>query len=99
MSYEVEGREIDFSPMNAKDVLKAKNAVIALSVLKNTNGLGFIEANQVLDDLAFKYLKIRNYDGKWIENIDMDDLVYYFKEESSIIKISLLFVEKVKELF
>lgn len=94
MAYKVENREFDFSPITTADVLKAKNALMAMGLAKNVDET--IQANTILDGLAFKYVKVKTDDGKWVEKLDSDTISLYFKDEGSIIEISLSFINKVR---
>lgn len=94
MAYSYDGREFDFSPIPVADILKAKNALMAMGLAKNIDET--IQANGVLDLLAFKYVKVKGEDGKWVEKLDTDTITLFFKDESAFIEISLAFIGKVR---
>lgn len=95
MAYKFDGVEYDFSPMTTQDTLKAKSAMMALSLAKGVNET--IEANEILDKMAFKYVTVKDKGGKWITGLDADTIKLYFDKEEAYIDISTAFMSKVTD--
>ncbi|EAL7532983.1 hypothetical protein DUZ16_06570 [Campylobacter jejuni] len=92
---ELDGREFDFNRVTTQDALKVKSAMMILANEKSSMQ-DYEKANQVLDDLAFKYLKVKNSDGNWLENIDEYAFSALFENEMAGIEIVAKFQERLK---
>lgn len=92
---ELDGREFDFNRVSTQDALKVKSAMMILANEK-ANIQDYEKANKTLDDLAFKYLKVKNEDGTWMENIDEYAFSALFVNEMAGIEIVAKFQERLK---
>lgn len=93
--YQLENREFDFKRVSTQDALRVKSAMMILANDKST--LENIEsANEVIDNIAIKYLKIKDNKGQWLENVDALIIESLFNNEFAIIEITAKFQERLQ---
>ena len=93
--YKVENKEFDFKRVSTQDALKVKSAMMILANEKAP--IENIEsANKVIDDLALKYLRVKDPKGNWLENIDTLLLDSLFENQFAIIEITAKFQERLQ---
>lgn len=91
---ELDGVEFDFNRVSTQDALKVKSAMMILANEKST-AQDIEKSNKMIDDLAFKYLRVKN-GGEWLENIDEHAFSAIFENEMSAIEIVARFQERLK---
>ena len=99
MMYTIDGVEFDFRRVTTEDALKVKGAMMILAnekaSLENT-----MEANKVIDNLAFKYLKIKDKKGNWLENNSAQDMIMIadsvFENQFAGVEIVAKFQERLQ---
>ncbi len=97
--YAIDNIEFDFKRVTTEDALKVKSAMMILanekSSLENT-----MEANSVIDRMAFKYLKIKDKKGNWLENNSADDMIIIvdsmFENQFAGVEIVAKFQERLQ---
>lgn len=93
--YKLEDKEFDFKTVSVKDALAIKSIFVALSKEKSSIS-DTINADNVISDLAIKYL-ILKVGGKEIEGAITEDLISLtFKNEFAIIEIVAKFQERIQ---
>lgn len=95
MAYKLDGREYDFKRITTQDALKVKSAMMILASDKSSAD-DFERANKVIDDLAFKYLKVKNKAGEWLDTVDEHVFNSFFENELASIEIVAKFQERLK---
>lgn len=97
--YAVDNVEFDFKRVTTEDALKVKSAMMILAnekaSLENT-----MEANKVIDNLAFKYLRIKDKKGNWLENNSAKDMIMIvdsmFENQFAGVEIVAKFQERLQ---
>ena len=93
--YKLEDKEFDFKRVTTQDALKVKSAMMILA--NDKSSIENIEqANNVIDSLAIKYLKIKDNKGNWLENIEPILIDSLFTNEFASIEITAKFQERLQ---
>lgn len=93
--YKLEDKEFDFKMVSVKDALVIKSIFVALAKA-NSSVNDTLSADNVISDLAIKYL-ILKVGGKEIEGTITEDLISAtFKNEFAIIEIVAKFQERIQ---
>ena len=99
MSYHLDNVEFDFRRVTTEDALKVKSAMMILANEKAPTST-IIEANSIIDDLAFKYVKIKDKKGQWLETQSADEAKLIansmFENEFASIEIVAKFQERLQ---
>lgn len=93
--YELDGRKFDFDRVSTQDALKVKSAMMILASDK-AKSEDIEKSNKVLDDMAFKYLRVEGENGEWLKNIDEYAFTALFDNELASIEIVAKFQERLK---
>lgn len=97
--YKVDDIEFDFGRVTTEDALKVKSAMMILANEKASLE-STMEANKVIDNLAFKYLKIKDKKGNWLENNSAKDMIMIvdsmFENQFAGVEIVAKFQERLQ---
>lgn len=97
--YKIDNIEFDFKRVTTEDALKVKSAMMILANEKATLE-NIMEANKVIDNLAFKYVKIKDKKGNWLENNSAQDMIIIvdsmFENQFAGVEIVAKFQERLQ---
>ena len=88
--FEFEGKELEFKRVTTADALKCKN-LITIIASDTTSLKDRMDANEMLDKLAFKYLRVKSNSGEWLENITYDAFDALFEQQGVAFEVSANF--------
>ena len=88
--FEFEGKELEFKRVTTADDLKCKN-LITIIASETTSLKDRMDANEMLDKLAFKYLRVKSNSGEWLENLSYDAFDTLFEQQGVAFEVSANF--------
>lgn len=88
--FEFEGKELEFKRVTTADALKCKN-LITIIASETTSLKDRMDANEMLDKLAFKYLRVKSNSGEWLENLSYDAFDTLFEHQGVAFEVSANF--------
>lgn len=88
--FEFEGKELEFKRVTTADALKCKN-LITIIASETTSLKDRMDANEMLDKLAFKYLRVKSNSGEWLENLSYDAFDTLFEQQGVAFEVSANF--------
>ena len=88
--FEFEGKELEFKRVTTADALKCKN-LITIIASETTSLKDRMDANEMLDKLAFKYLRVKSNSGEWLENLSYDAFDTLFEHQGVAFEVSASF--------
>ena len=92
--FEIDGKELDFKRVSTEAALKCKN-LIAISNSDNASLKDKMDANEMLDKLAFKHLRVKGSNGEWLENISYEAFDALFEEDGRGFEVTLRFQQLI----
>lgn len=92
--WQLDGKDFEFKRITTQDALKCKNAIFVLA-RENASLKDIIEANEIIDKLAFKYLRVKDSGGQWLENLNTEAFEALFENELASIEITTKFQEHI----
>lgn len=97
--YAIDNVEFDFKRVTTEDALKVKSAMMILANEKASLE-NAMEANKIIDNLAFKYLRIKDKKGNWLENNSAKDMIMIvdsmFENQFAGVEIVAKFQERLQ---
>ena len=88
--FNFEGKELDFKRGTTADALKCKN-LITIIASDNASLKDKMDANEMLDKLAFKYLRVKINSVEWLENLSYDAFDTLFEQQVVAFEVSAHF--------